>query len=504
MDELQNASKDLESGAPRSSEQQALDDASTEPAAVVESGKDYQSAETIQANLTAAVDSASAVHEITAAPQMIAQPGDGSVKGSLPAVRGDLGQVTASDGPKGPPATPIPLPGPEAAAAAPAKTAGTAGKDLSIPIRQGKIINDPLSRESAGGQKSGDSAPAAGENATAAEPQEGKPVSDKGQAIKTGEGKTIQQPTGKRGPGNVGAAKIPGPERIIPELAKDARDLIGMGANGMIDGAGPQKAVHSGKIKGYGPGAVDNTHSTKVPSFGNDLMPGFLKPGTSGGGPPVHGYGPGMVGAPAGKSKANTKGKAGEKGKTGDKGTESNKGKTTVKGWFDATGDGSKTNVNKKTNESGKNTTEDLLGFAQGSFRSGGEGIFLIRSKDGNWIIAWTAEDLVMAKMGPKWNTIDGGSPIPYTGGATHGMQPQPQKVGGLDVESGHLTPLVTIGGKTVSGGGVSGEPGTEWDEGHWYGGLFAGGDRPNDPNNPDYYTPNVLDQAVKAKKSSS
>jgi len=495
MDELQNASKDLESGAPRSSEQQALDDASTEPAAVVESGKDYQSAETIQANLTAAVDSASAVHEITAAPQMIAQPGDGSVKGSLPAVRGDLGQVTASDGPKGPPATPIPLPGPEAAAAAPAKTAGTAGKDLSIPIRQGKIINDPLSRESAGGQKSGDSAPAAGENATAAEPQEGKPVSDKGQAIKTGEGKTIQQPTGKRGPGNVGAAKIPGPERIIPELAKDARDLIGMGANGMIDGAGPQKAVHSGKIKGYGPGAVDNTHSTKVPSFGNDLMPGFLKPGTSGGGPPVHGYGPGMVGAPAGKSKGNTKGKA------GDKGTKPNKGSTTVQGFIKEKGAKTAIRFNETSKDSGSSTTERLLVISEISNGKGGTGLFRIHGKDGWWVINWSGGDLVMWKVK---NTVDGVSPIPYTGGAAQGTQPNPQTIGGKDVESGHYTPLVTIGGKTVSGGGVSGEPGTEWDEGHWYGGLFGSAGRPNDPDNPDYYTPNILDQADKAEKSNS
>ncbi len=476
MDEIRNTPKELESGAARSSKQQALDDASIEPAAVVETGKDYQNAETIQTSLTAAVEGAESAK--------ISRPEEKSVRGSLPAVHGDLGQATASEGPKGKPATPIPLPGPETAAAGPGKTAGIAGKDLSIPIQQGKIIHDPLSQDSTGGQKSGDSAPPS-ENATTAEPQEGKPAADKTQTSKTGEGKTIQQPTGNLGPGNVGAAKIPGPERIIPELAKDARDLIGMGANGMIENAGSQKAVHSSKIKGYGPGAVDNTHSTKVPSFGKDIMPGFLKPGTSGGGPPVQGYGPGMVGSSTVKPKTSPtdpalknlhktahhpKNADSNGSKKGDENLES-----TIK------------NESDKLKSEGK--TAIVCGHTVDEFGN-------------KWEICYFP---VTKKWGAfRWNSVDAGNPVPYTGGAAKGMHPKPQTIGGKDVESGHYTPLVSVGGKTVSGGGTSGEPGTEWDEGHWYGGLFGSAGRPNDPDNPDYYTPNILDQADKAEKSNS
>jgi hypothetical protein len=202
-----------------------------------------------------------------------------------------------------------------------------------------------------------------------------------------------------------------------------------------------------------------------------------------------------MVGAPAGKSKGNTKGKA------GDKGTKPNKGSTTVQGFIKEKGAKTAIRFNETSKDSGSSTTERLLVISEISNGKGGTGLFRIHGKDGWWVINWSGGDLVMWKVK---NTVDGVSPIPYTGGAAQGTQPNPQTIGGKDVESGHYTPLVTIGGKTVSGGGVSGEPGTEWDEGHWYGGLFGSAGRPNDPDNPDYYTPNVLDQADKAEKSNS
>jgi hypothetical protein len=465
MDEIRNTPEQLESSTARSSELQALDDASIEPTSVVERGQNFQSAETIQANLTAAVDAAPTVHEITATPLHIPQSEDGSGKGSLPAVRGDIGQATASDEPQGPPAIPVPLPGPEIASAATAK--GTAGKDLSAPVRQGKIINDPLSKESTGEQKSGSSAPAS-ENATAAEPQEGALASDTAQAPKTGDGKTFQQPYGKNQKGDASVATIPGPGRIIPELAKNAKGFIGEGTHGMLDGAASKK-VASGKIKGYGPGAIDNTHSTKGTSFGKDSMPGSSKIGTSGGGPAVHGYGPGLV------------------------------GKTTFTHVSDNKHGG--IDISKgESNDSAYGTAMRAWEDAQTDWVTGGGGFYEITDGKNTYTISWDMNGMVFWKSNP----INNISPIPYTGSSSSGEKPEPQKIGGKDVESGHYTPLVSIGGKTVSGGGVGGEPGTEWDEGHWYGGLFGSAGRPNDPDNPDYYTPNVLDQADKAKKSSS
>jgi hypothetical protein len=293
--------------------------------------------------------------------------------------------------------------------------------------------------------------------------------------VKTGEKNVVQQPEGKLKQG--GAAKIPGPERILPELAADARNLIGMGAHGMLDGAGPQKTIPGGKMKGYGPGAIDNTHSTKGTSFGKDGMPGNLKPGTSGGSHGVHGYGPGMAGAPTGGWNGNT----------------------FITGWVKGI-DGKTRWCDDESKDSGYVTMERALDQALSSNAEGGSGSILVSGKGGNWSITWGNGNLVMY----KWNTVDGGSPIPYTGGAAQGAHPKPQTIGGKNVESGHYTPLVSVDGKVVSGGGSSGDPGTEWDEGHWYGGLFGSAGRPNNPDDPDYYTPNVLDQADKAKKSSS
>jgi hypothetical protein len=116
-----------ESGEARTIELQALDDASIEPAAVVERGQDFQNTETIQANLTAAVECAASVgatplpiphtaRDIGATPLPIPQPEDKSVLGSLPTVRGDLDQLTAGTDDGRHDATPITLPGPISAA----------------------------------------------------------------------------------------------------------------------------------------------------------------------------------------------------------------------------------------------------------------------------------------------------------------------------------------------------------------------------------------------------
>jgi hypothetical protein len=170
---------------------------------------------------------------------------------------------------------------------------------------------------------------------------------------------------------------------------------------------------------------------------------------SSGGGPAVHGYGPGAI------------------------------------------GDGDVTIVdvkNPKEAKAGQERVETIGGKCVDA-----DGKVICKLKNGDYV----------AYVYHWGNTVDGGNPTPYTGSGTGGEKPQPKIIGGLDEDSGHFNAVVSIGGKTVGGGGGGNEPGAEGDEGHWYGGLFASAARPNDPDNPDYYTPNVLDEADKAKKTS-
>ena len=261
----------------------------------------------------------------------------------------------------------------------------------------------------------------------------------------------MQVSTGKVGMEGGEMQTIPGPGKLIPDLPKDGKGYIGEGTHGMLDGSGPGE-VHSGPIKGYGPGYKEGPHSTKVP--GNDFvdksMPGSSSPKS---GPPVHGYGPGMFGET-----------------TRYEGEKANKhSESSFYQKFESDAGGSCSSVaNYKT----------------------GELTLTCKTKEGDTHIYHWA------------NTIDDGSPIPYTGSGGWGEKPQPQVIGGLDEDSGHFNAVVSVGGKTVGGSGGN-EPGTEGDEGHWYGGIFASAGRPNNPDDPDYYTPNVLDEADKAKKVS-
>ncbi|MBN2085404.1 MAG: hypothetical protein JW748_09275 [Anaerolineales bacterium] len=100
-----------ESGEARSSEQQALDDATLEPRSYIEQTGDFQQAESIQATLVALVDSADSAMDISATPLPIPQPEKNSVLGSRPTIRGDLDQVTAGEDDGRHDATPITLPG---------------------------------------------------------------------------------------------------------------------------------------------------------------------------------------------------------------------------------------------------------------------------------------------------------------------------------------------------------------------------------------------------------
>jgi hypothetical protein len=464
MDEIRNNPEGLESGQTLSSELQALDDATYEPTACVERGGDYQQAEAIQVALVTVTDSASLAQEISATPitlpdqqspveaTPIPLPNPQGLAGNQPMVRGDLDQATTSTGDSdGNEATPINLPDMQE----------VAGQGISAPIDQGKTFTDPVTGESSG--EPGGKSPGETKSPVALGPQDegSDQVSPSAtQAPETTEVEVSQTSSGKVGSVDEQVTTTSGEDRLTPDLPQDAKSLIGEGTHGMLDGTGPDKVTHS-KIDGYGPGASDHSQSTKVPGFDDNDSSGLKKPGTPTNGPPVKSYGPGLVGKTT--STRNSYNKHG--------GIDINKGKSSDTAY-----------------DNTMQTWEDeVAAWLNGD---GGESKYTI-SWDENGMVSW------------KGNPIDGISPIPYTGSSSTGEKPQPQKVGGPDVESGHFTPLVSIDGQNVSGGGTSGEPGTQWDEGHWYGGIFASAGRPNDPNNPDYYTPNLLELADKAKKAS-
>jgi hypothetical protein len=450
-----------ETGESRSSEKQSLDEATFDPRAHVERSGNYKQSETIQAAFEAvAPKQKDEAADVGATPLPIPKPEaearlaveqDESLAGQQPkASEGPFEKASDEGGDDGKDATPINLPDVQEAN----------DQGISAPIEQGKVITDPLTGKSFGDQ--GSTSPGETENPVALEPQAEKTGQDgtfEAQAPKIDdeEAGQLQASTGKVGMDDEQIRSIPGPGKLIPEdMPLDKKDFIGQGTHGMLDGSGPAKNF-PGHIQGYGPGAGHPSHDTKVPGadIKNPLGQYTHGGSSSGGGPAVHGYGPGT------KSEGQTYNYEGD--------PEEKKSESKFYGKFEGqAGSDCHSTVNHKT----------------------GDLTLTCKTKEGDThIYHWS-------------NTIDGGNPTPYTGSGTGGEKPQPQVIGGLDAESGHFNAVVSIGGKTVGGGGGN-EPGTEDDEGHWYGGIFASAGRPNDPDNPDYYTPNVLDEADKAKKTS-
>ena len=109
--------------------------------------------------------------------------------------------------------------------------------------------------------------------------------------------------------------------------------------------------------------------------------------------------------------------------------------------------------------------------------------------------------------------TVEGDSPMPYTGSGTghHKEIPYGPEFG-PDVEAHYLRLIAGKGGgvdtKSYVGYGSSGSTsfspgggGEADDAGKFHGGLTASVRRPNNPDDPDYYTPNELEEALKAAK---
>jgi hypothetical protein len=510
MDELHTQNEgQLESGQARSSELQALDSATYEPSAYVERGGDYQQAEAVQATLVAVIDTASSAQEIGAPPQpipheadeeqnqatqitlpdrqvqpeeveeghppeppdlnhnpypedAIAAPGSDSLAGGMPAIRGDLDQATVGEGSDRQDATPIPLPGQQGVESqAPVDTSPL---EKSIDPETGQAISEQgkpsgtgvpspryagqqedLIGEATLNEKPAIQAPDTGipQDAHAAPPHPDEVAwSEEGTGtMNPMEGK----PIGK-GDGGPGGHKDADPSNIEHELPEALIDAIGQGTQGLIQG----NAAHGG------PGG---SH-------------------TSGGGAPVTGHGQGLT------------------------------GKTTIQGWSYEPGTGD-TKWKGSSNDSASKTANRALEQAQRSFMAGGTGVVEVHGKDGSYSIIWGAGDLTFW----KWYPIDGASPIPYTGSGTGHQVEIPHGPGsGPDHEANFLRKLA--GGKTnpkiYVGMGSSGSTmfspsggGQEDDAGKFHGGLDGSAYRPNNPDDPDYYTPNVLDQADKAKKAS-
>ena len=109
------------------------------------------------------------------------------------------------------------------------------------------------------------------------------------------------------------------------------------------------------------------------------------------------------------------------------------------------------------------------------------------------------------------WNTLEGGSPMPYTGNWSAGKQEprDPGVVGGKTEEikeSGHFAPVVSHDGSGGGGGNGGGGDPSIWDDGNWYGGIFgggtvfpdSGGPLPIDPDRGNYYTADDIEKNTK------
>jgi hypothetical protein len=147
-----------------------------------------------------------------------------------------------------------------------------------------------------------------------------------------------------------------------------------------------------------------------------------------------------------------------------------------------------------------------------------GKGVWELHD-DGYWYLHLLDDEEAPAEKKQMGDPIDPDFGMPYTGmsGGTGEKDPFPKgPEEGPDREAGFLQRISTKGmthrGSGLVGMGSTGDqnfsPDGESDEddsGRFHGGLF-GGDRvlPNNPDDPDYYTPNVLDQGDKSKKASS
>jgi hypothetical protein len=430
MDEVRTHPEgQLEGSETRSSEQQALDNATYQPRSYVEQNGNYPQAETIQTTLVSVVENTSTAQDISATPLPI--PNEAKDVGATPLpIPREAQDISA---------TPLPIP---------REAQDISATPLPIPREAQDISATPL------------------------------PIPLEAQ--------------------DVGVTPVSGePGHLTPEnLPEQAKDFVGEGTHGMINnGVEPGIGLSGldvdqkvGLGKNIGPGAGPGT-SGAGPSLGTSIT-GPGKTGNQPGMPMSGGKGPSGPGTP-GKGTTNSgpgtskSGPPVNAGKTpGGGGTSGEPGAPSYfKNLYDAAKDWGKEQREK-----------DLQGLSEGKTTITKEGMNYTM-KDGIWVFSGFPEK--KDEIPPEGDPIEGTTPTPYTGQSTGGEEPQPDVVGGNDIESGKFTPIVSIEGKIVSGGGIA-DPADLDDSANFYGGLSASSGRPNNPDDPDYYTPNILEEAAK------
>ncbi|MBC8336127.1 MAG: hypothetical protein ISR59_01725 [Anaerolineales bacterium] len=516
----------LESGETRKTENQELDDATNEPRSFVEKNGNYEQAEAIQNTLTTLIDNETVkTSQLEYEPGPVQQPPDwdhgpqkdevnledeNTVQGRQPKIRGDLSDLepAGSDDDKVE-ATPINLPGPQAAAEILSSSSVSISQpeDNSLLGRQSSARDDLDQVTENEGSGKGDEAtpinlpgpemadtglPTTAKDSLSDGKSEGTakdPLTGKGGENQSGStgGESSDSPVMEQSTeGNTPADAISDSKKIgrglgtevppseidgnepVYEVDPNASDLgkdINEGTNqaeGKTGDLDPQRIgdgqlpeelqVPFGKGKD---GLLFPGGGKNIPGGGRDDIPGGSS--TSGGGPPVGNYGPGS------KGKGKGKGDAGQEQRQRD--------------------------VNMAIHIDNAPMSDTSVPYMD----SNGT-VWVYDKETGFW--------------SPKANTIDGDQPMPYTGsGKWGGGEHDPDEpVGGPDGDSGKVFP-VYYGNKGAGGdrgGRTPGDKDGDDDSGKFLGDPDLGGGywTNKDPGDLDYYTPDMLSDANASKKT--
>jgi hypothetical protein len=423
--ELQSVEAVKPGEAVESAQTRELDDATFEPSMRIEQTGDYKQSEAIQADFSAVVvNTAAASVENIASINTPALHDEGlPVKGRVaPKEDGELGIKIDPD------------------------TGQISGPSANSGGKTGMPVNDTaVMQETDAGLALGHTTDGIGNTP----PRRMAPVDDRGEPTRMPIGPWIsdEPPTIKgSGKGAAEGSKAPtGPENLADQHFADyALDALGYGMIGFKSGA--KGGAHGIGAKGHAGQTMGGlTIDAEGESKGHS---------SSGGGAPAHGYGPGL------------------------------KGEGSFFSWMQTSPGGQTDGGSGTSNDNCGSTTERMADAARGSAASGGSGAGIV-SCGGNsgFTVSWGTKDgSPYVKVGTYGNTIDGGSPTPYTGNWSGGKyQPgDPGTIGGKNGEndSGRLMPVIRNSGMGYQGGGGGGNDSPSvWDDGNWYGGIFGGGD---------------------------
>jgi hypothetical protein len=292
---------------------------------------------------------------------------------------------------------------------------------------------------------------------------------DKASHIPIGPGISYVPPTvQERGGIGKDSQQPVGPQDLFNDrFARQALDAIGYGLIGAKSGV-------KGKAYGVGAGGhgAGKTQWGLGTDTGIDYGDGYS---SSGGGAPAHNYGPGSHSDGKGKSKPKDKGG----GDTIISVTTNSEGTTAIV---------KETSKGRTCQGTAEAITETAFNAGTKGESTGSAAVICKDKSKGAYIIEWNKQGSTMFHT--KSNTFEGGSPMPYTGGFWGIEAPKnPGTIGGRDGENddAKLMPVIRNSGLGYQGGGgtnATDGPGN-WDDGNWYGGIFAGGDVFSDNGGP-------------------